>query len=91
MNQLDLSLLLRLFQKEIGVSDDFIRLLDNFVNIRCFTQEFSIVLLIVLMSLFGKELFTHVGPLVQFFGSELHVDKIRLLKDLVHFVHLFAL
>ena len=69
MNQLDLSLLLRLFKEEIGISDDFIRLLNNFVDVRCFTEEFGIIFLIVLMPLFSKELFTHVGPLVQLFGS----------------------
>lgn len=43
------------------------------------------------MPLFCKELFTHVGPLVQLFGSKLNVDEIRLLKNFVHFVHLFPL
>jgi hypothetical protein len=91
MNQLDLSLLLRLFQEEVGISDDFIRLLDNFVDVRCFIQELSIVLLIVFVSLFCEELFTHVGPLVQLFGSQLNIDEIRLLQNLVHFIHLFSL
>ena len=91
VDQLNLPLLLRLFQEEIGIPYNLIRLLHNFFNVLSFAQEFGVVLLVVFVSLFGKELLTHISPLIQLFSSELNIDKVGLLQNLIHFIHLFAL
>ena len=60
-------------------------------DVRNLGQEFGVVLGIVLNPLFGEELFAHISSLIEFLGSQLNIDKVGLLKDLVHFIHLFSL
>jgi len=66
-------------------------LLLNLFNVLHLGQEFDVVLLIILEPLLGEELLAHISSLVKLFGSQLHVNKVSFLEDLVHFVHLLAL
>ena len=91
MDKLDLPLLVRLFQQEVGVPDDLVRLLDDLLNVRRLREELSVVLLVVLSSLLGEELLTHISSLIKFLGPQLHINKVSLLQNLVHLIHLFPL
>ena len=63
----------------------------NLFDVRNLGQEFCVVLRIVLNPLFGEELLAHISSLIEFLGSQLNIDKVGLLEDLVHFIHLFSL
>ena len=91
MNQLNLTLLFTFFKQEIRISNNLVRLLHDLIDIRCFTEEFGIAFLIIFHSFLLKELFAHICPCIQFLSSELNIDKVRFLKDFVHFVHLLTL
>jgi len=64
VNQLDLSLLLRLLQQKVSVPDYLVRLFHNFVDVCGFRQELRVLLLVILSTLLREELLAHIGPLV---------------------------
>ena len=91
MYQLNLSLFFTFFQQKVWISDNLIRLFYNFINIWSFTQELCIVLLVVFQTLLCEKLLTHVSSLIKFFCSQLDIDKVGLLKNLIHFIHFLSL
>lgn len=60
-------------------------------DVRNLGQEPGVVLVVELLALFREELLAHVCPLVELLGSQLNVDEISFLQDLVHLVHLLPL
>jgi hypothetical protein len=91
MDQLDLPLLLALFQKEVGVSDDLVTLSLYLLDFLDLGEELHIVFLIILHALFGKELFTHISFAVKLLRTKLDVDEVGFLEDLVYLVHFLSL
>ena len=91
MDQLYLPLLLRLLEQEIRVPNNFVRLLHYLVDLVSLHQKLNIVPLIILQSLFRKELLAHIRPLVELLGPQLNIYEVSFLQDLVHLIHLLPL
>lgn len=91
MDKLDLRLLFRFLDEEISVADDLFGLLLDLFDIANLREELCVVLAIEFLALLGEELFAHISSLVELLRSQLDIDEVSLLKDLVHFVHLLPL